>query len=224
MIGRMQRMTAVFLVFSLVFLFGCADRSLYSWRDQAWRKDAEAICLAKGGYEPSAFVQRLNRINDKGACGVWYPLKVSAGLSGYVGFSTSATLNCPVTSALDGWLYHVVEPAAARTYGAYVREIQVLSSYSCRTRNSKAYGKASEHSFGNAIDISAFKLSDGRTVTVEHGWSGSPQDRVFLREVHSGACKTFTTVIGPNGDRQHRDHFHLDLARHNADNSYRYCK
>lgn len=220
----MHRMTAVLLVFSLVFLFGCADRSLYSWRDQAWRKDAEAICLAKGGYEPSAFIQRMSRINDKGACGIWYPLEVSAALQGYVGFTTSATLNCPLTSALDGWLYHVVEPAAARVYGAYVREVQVLSSYSCRTRNGEAFGKASEHAFGNAIDIAAFKLSDGRTVTVEHGWHGDPQARAFLREAHSGACKMLTTVIGPDGDRHHYNHFHLDLARHDAAGKYRYCK
>jgi len=26
------------------------------------------------------------------------------------------------------------------------------------------------------------------------------------------------------GDRQHQDHFHLDLARHNKDGTYRYCK
>jgi hypothetical protein len=220
----MHRMAALALVFALLFLFGCAERSLYSWRDQAWRKDAEAICLAKGGYEPSPFIERMRSINDKGACGISYPLKVSAALQGYVGFSTNATLNCPLTSAFDGWLYHVVEPAAQRVYGSYVREVQVLSSYSCRTRNSKAYAKVSEHSFGNAIDIASFTLDDGRTVTVEHGWRGSPQDRVFLREVHSGACKLFTTVIGPNGDRNHYNHFHLDLARHNAEGTYRYCK
>jgi hypothetical protein len=224
MIGRMHRMTALAFVFALLFLFGCAERSLYSWRDQAWRKDAEGVCLAKGGYEPSAFVQRMRRINDKGACGVWYPLNVTGALQGYVGLSKPATLNCPLTSALDGWLYHVVEPAAQRVYGAYVTKIQVLSSYSCRTRNSKAYGKVSEHSFGNAIDIAAFTLSDGRTITVEHGWRGAPQDRVFLREVHQGGCKLFTTVIGPDGDKQHYNHFHLDLARHNEAGTYRYCK
>jgi len=224
MIGRMHRFTALTLVFALLFLFGCAERSLYSHRDQAWRQDAEAICLAKGGYEPSPFIQRMNRINGKGACGVYYPLKVSASLSGYVAFSTPATINCPMTSALDGWFYHVVEPAAQRIYGSYVREVRVAASYSCRTRNHKPGAKASEHSFGNAIDIAAFTLADGRTITVEGGWRGDRQDQAFLREVHTGACQLFTTVIGPNGDRYHIDHFHFDLARHNADNSYRYCK
>ena len=218
-------MAAIVVIGALVFLFGgCANKALYSWRDQAWRKDAEAICLAKGGYEAGPGVERLRRINDKGACGIWYPLKVSSALQGYVGFTRDATLNCPLTSTLDGWLYHVVQPAAARTYGAYVTEAKILSSYSCRTRNGKAYAKASEHSFGNAIDVAGFTLSDGRTVTVEHGWRGAAADRAFLREAHSGACKLFTTVIGPDGDRQHQDHFHLDLARHNKDGTYRYCK
>lgn len=224
MIAAMHRMAAFTLVFALMFLFGCAERSLYSWRDQAWRKDAEAICLGKGGYEPSAFVQRMSRINDKGACGISWPLKVSAGLQGYVGFSQPATLNCPLTAALDGWLLHVVEPAAMSVYGAYVTNVKVLSSYSCRTRNSAAYAKVSEHSFGNAVDIAGFTLSDGRTVSVEHDWRGDAQARAFLRQVHSGACKLFTTVIGPDGDRYHYNHFHLDLARHNEAGTYRYCK
>ncbi|MEJ8571883.1 extensin family protein [Microbaculum marinum] len=220
-----QRTVAILLVGALLFVFsGCANRSLYSWRDQAWRKDAEAICMGKGGYESSAFVERMRRINDKGACGIWYPLKVSGALQGYVAYSTPAVVNCPMTAAVDGWFYHVVQPAAARIYGAYVTKVQVMASYSCRTRNSKAYAKVSEHSFGNALDIGAFTLSDGRTVTVQHGWRGSAADRAFLREAHSGACKLFTTVIGPDGDSHHYNHFHLDLARHNEDGSYHYCK
>jgi hypothetical protein len=40
--------------------------------------------------------------------------------------------------------------------------------------------------------------------------------------VHDGACSVFTTVLGPAYDANHRDHFHLDLARHNAEG--RICK
>jgi len=225
MIGAMQKLVAIVLIGVMLFLFGgCANRGLYSYRDQAWRKDAEAICLAKGGYERSSYVERLRRINDRGACGIHYPLKVSGALQGYVAFSQPATLNCPVTSAFEGWLYHVVQPAALQAYGAYVNRVTVAASYSCRTRNHKAGAKASEHAFGNAIDISAFTLTDGRTVTVRGGWRGSQADRAFLRQVHRGACELFTTVIGPDGDRYHTDHFHFDLARHSADGTYRYCR
>ncbi len=32
----------------------------------------------------------------------------------------------------------------------------------------------SEHAFGNAIDIAAFTLADGRRITVQEGWHGTP--------------------------------------------------
>ena len=46
---------------------------------------------------------------------------------------------------------------------------------------------------------------------------GKPEDRktaeaAFLRRLHSGACGTFTTVLGPDANEAHRNHFHFDLA------------
>lgn len=40
----------------------------------------------------------------------------------------------------------------------------------------------------------------------------------FLRRLHKGACGVFGTVLGPEANEMHRDHFHFDLAqpRHNA--------
>jgi hypothetical protein len=35
----------------------------------------------------------------------------------------------------------------------------------------------------------------------------------FLREIHEAACGTFGTVLGPEANEAHRDHFHLDMAR-----------
>ena len=54
------------------------------------------------------------------------------------------------------------------------------------------------------------------------GWWGALAERNFLRAVHGGSCSVFTTVLGPAYDANHRDHFHLDLARHNAEG--RICK
>jgi hypothetical protein len=46
-------------------------------------------------------------------------------------------------------------------------------------------------------------------------------DAQFLRQLHKGACRVFGTVLGPEANEAHRDHFHFDLAhrRHNA-----YCQ
>jgi hypothetical protein len=40
----------------------------------------------------------------------------------------------------------------------------------------------------------------------------------FLRQLHKGACGFFGTVLGPEANEAHRDHFHFDLAqrRHSA--------
>ena len=35
----------------------------------------------------------------------------------------------------------------------------------------------------------------------------------FLREAWQGACGPFTTVLGPEANRAHRNHFHIDLAQ-----------
>lgn len=34
----------------------------------------------------------------------------------------------------------------------------------------------------------------------------------FLRAAHSAACKVFGTVLGPEANRAHRNHFHVDMA------------
>ena len=41
---------------------------------------------------------------------------------------------------------------------------------------------------------------------------GPSPDAVFLRRLHRGACSTFGTVLGPDANEAHRNHFHLDLA------------
>lgn len=39
----------------------------------------------------------------------------------------------------------------------------------------------------------------------------SATDGKFLRRLHKGACETFGTVLGPEANEAHRDHFHFDL-------------
>lgn len=179
--------------------------------------------MAKGSFA-RPYVEPISRINGSGACGIWQPLRVTAALGGMVAFSRPETLNCPMTSALDGWLWHSVQPSALKTFGVPVIEVRTMGAYNCRTRNNRPGARLSEHAFGNALDVAAFRLADGREITVLGGWRGEPDEQAFLREVHRGACDIFSTVIGPDGDRHHQDHFHLDLARHNAQGTHRHCR
>ena len=85
----------------------------------------------------------------------------------------------------------------------------------------------SEHSFGNAIDVSGFRLADGREIVIVRDWKKTDtQEAAFLREVHAGACQHFTTVLGPGADVFHYNHFHLDLAMHGSTSTgpRRYCQ
>lgn len=202
---------------------GCSRGPQYGEKRAAWRSIAERNCIKAGRVTPSAYVEQRPKIRA-GACGANNPFKVLAADSGRVGLSPSATLACPMIPAFDRWLTDSVQPMAYALFGSPVAEVNVAASYGCRTRNSKRGARLSEHSFGNAIDISSFELEDGRTISVKSDWKSDSSDAIFLRTVHGDACKQFTTVIGPDGDRYHTDHFHLDLARHNKDGSYRYCK
>lgn len=132
---------------------------------------------------------------------------------GPVAIKPTATLACPIVSELDRWLADTVQPSAMRWFGVRVAEIRQISAYSCRGMNGNSRAHISEHAFGNALDISAFVLADGRRVTVKDGWRGMPEEQGFLRDVQSGACAHFTTVLAPGSNVFHYDHIHVDLMR-----------
>ena len=118
--------------------------------------------------------------------------------------------------AVERWVQTVVEPAARFHFGVPLVEVKVMASYGCRAMNNQWGARLSEHGHANALDVGGFVLADGREIKVKTGWLGDMRERAFLRAVHGGACNTFTTVLGPNYDRMHHEHIHLDLMRRNA--------
>src|SRR3569832_1469692 len=133
--------------------------------------------------------------------------------AGPVAIKPAATLACPLVSVLDRWLSETVQPAAQRWFRQRVVEIKQISAYSCRGMNGNPSAHISEHAFGNALDIAAFTLADGRHVTVKDGWRGLPEEQGFLRDGEAGACQQFTTVLAPGSNVYHYDHIHVDLMR-----------
>jgi hypothetical protein len=125
----------------------------------------------------------------------------------------TATLACPIVSALDHWIATAMQPAAMKWFRQPVAEIKQISAYSCRGMNGQVGAPISEHAFGNALDIAAFVLADGRRVTVKDGWKGSPEEQGFLRDIQAAACDQFTTVLAPGSNSFHYDHIHVDLMR-----------
>lgn len=135
---------------------------------------------------------------------------------GQVSMKPAATLACPIVSALDRWLSDSVQPAAMRWFGVRVVEIKQISAYSCRGMNGNPHAHISEHAFGNALDIAAFTLADGRRITVKGGWRGMPEEQGFLRDVQGAACQQFNTVLAPGSNAHHEDHIHVDLMRRSS--------
>lgn len=125
---------------------------------------------------------------------------------------------------LDRWVKEVVEPAARYQFRQELVGIKVLASYSCRPMNNVEGAMISEHAYANAIDVGGFTLADGTTISVQRGWNGSRAEQAFLRVVHDGSCAYFTTVLGPNYNSLHSNHFHLDLAHHGRDGLMHICK
>jgi hypothetical protein len=132
-------------------------------------------------------------------------------------------MTCPLASSFTDWARYAVAPAAKQYLGSEVVRIETMGTFNCRAVNGSRSGKLSEHAFANAVDVSAFVLRDGRRVSVLNGWRGSPEERAFLRRLHQSACKRFGTVLGPEYNAAHANHFHFDMARSNT-NGTPYCR
>ena len=58
-------------------------------------------------------------------------------------------------------------------------------------------------------------MQDGSEITVLQGWRAESTSRA-MRKMHKAACGPFGTVLGPQADRFHQDHFHFDTARYRS--------
>ncbi len=159
----------------------------------------------------------LGRVDGRGACGITSAVKVRS-VAG-VALSPRATIDCRTAAALKTWVERGVVPAVG-SEGGGVSSLRVVSHYACRNRNNQAGGRLSEHAFGRAIDIAGIRLRDGTEMTVLTDWNSS-DDGAQLRQMWRAACGPFGTVLGPEANRFHRDHFHFDTARYRSGS---YCR
>ena len=142
-------------------------------------------------------------------------------------FGTQTTnlgaMTCPLASSFTDWARFAVVPAAKKYLGSEVVKIETMGTFNCRAIAGSRSGRLSEHAFANAVDVSAFVLRDGRRVSVLNGWRGSSEERAFLRRLHQSACKRFGTVLGPEYNAAHANHFHFDMAK-STSNGAAYCR
>jgi hypothetical protein len=134
-----------------------------------------------------------------------------------VSVKPAAVLRCAMATALADWIRTDIAPLAANL-GSSISDLDNFDSFECRGRNRVVGARLSEHGRANALDVRAFKLANGRSISLT--------DRTVPRELREtvlhSVCARFSTVLGPGSDWYHEDHIHLDLMERR--NNYRICQ
>ncbi|MFN6934213.1 MAG: extensin family protein [Tsuneonella sp.] len=170
------------------------------------------VCLSELGASGAQFAPVADRFYGAG-CATVGTVNLSAlqGDDARFQLSNLGPVSCPLADTLAAWARYGVDRAAREVLGSPLVRIETMGSYSCRTVAGSA--RMSAHATAQAVDIAAFLLADGRRVSVLGDWSeGTAEKQRFLRLVHASACKRFGTILGPDYNAAHRDHFHLEAT------------
>jgi len=139
-----------------------------------------------------------------------------------VALSDQPVISCRFAEHLSAWLGELVAPLIAGRLSAEAKAVRTGPGYECRNRNRAAIGKLSAHALGQAVDIAAFELSNGKTMHLKPDGDAAMQAAVGA--IRSAACGWFTTVLGPGSDAAHADHMHVDIMQHGSSDRYRICQ
>lgn len=190
--------------------FGCAGRAhfLTSYKLSRLHNDP-ALCdqvLSTSGLRFS----RQADSEPSARCPLENTLRIQGG---DVALSSSFLASCPLAVAYALFDIHTLQPAAQAVFGQRVARIDHLGSFACRNIYNRANGRLSQHATANALDMAGLRLADGQRIGVLKDWNDEGDKGRFLRLLRDGACKNFSTVLGPEYNAAHRDHFHVDMGR-----------
>ncbi|HKJ60950.1 MAG TPA: extensin family protein [Hyphomicrobiales bacterium] len=150
----------------------------------------------------------------EGVCGTPAPVELNSVSAGQtVTIRPAAKLNCNMASQFHRWMVEIVQPGAKAYLDTEIAGVINVASYHCRTRYNDPGQRMSQHAFANALDVAGFITAKGVQIDVERFWEGDTPQSHFLREIHDGACKIFGTVLGPEANAAHHNHFHLDMTK-----------
>jgi len=151
----------------------------------------------------------LKPIYDGPSCQIPHPVKLQA--IGSVEMRPAATLTCAMAASFAAWTRNELVPSSRLRYFSGIQTIHQGSAYSCR-RIARSR-TMSAHSQGNALDVMALTLNNGKKIDVKKQGLFSFRARGLLNNVRSDGCEYFTTVLGPGYNWDHRNHFHFDLMQ-----------
>ena len=167
--------------------------------------DDPAVCRAAVRDAGAVFTPVTDRQQPDG-CGWSDAVRLSA--IGPARLASPVTLTCPLTASMVLFHRHVLQPEAEAAFGVSVRVVDHVGSYACRNVYHRDQAPLSRHAQADAIDITGWRLADGRRITVEKGWS-APGEAAFLHGLQADGCRYFGSFLGPGYNAAHRTHFHL---------------
>lgn len=170
----------------------------------------DASCIADLGASGARFVPLPDAFAAPGCNKLGtVQLVALAGDRSPLSVSNLGPVRCATAKAFTDWARFGVDRAARQILGSPIARIETMGSYACR--NVAGTERRSAHARAEAIDVSGFVLADGRRIVLKRDWEdGDAATREFLRVVHKSACKRFGTVLGPEYNAAHADHFHLE--------------
>ena len=175
-------------------------------------EQAQAAIRGQVCGDPAIQGEVIPDIAGPGGCGVIGAVRVKS-VAG-VRLTTQPTIDCNTAKALRRWVTDGIRPAVGDTGGG-LAALRIVGHYTCRNRvgGSSGNNKLSEHGRGRAVDIGGIQLKNGRELTVLTDWGRGTAGQQ-LRAMWKAACGPFGTVLGPESNAAHRDHFHVDTARY----------
>lgn len=174
-----------------------------------WRlRDDPALCDQALQTSTLRYAHQADSATDA-KCPLTDTLRIQGG---DVALSSSFLSSCPLAVAYALFDIHALQPAAQAVFGQKVTQVDHLGSFACRNVYNRSQGRLSQHASANALDIAGFRLADGRRITVLKDWKDEGDNGRFLRLVRDGACRQFNTVLGPDYNAAHHNHFHVDMG------------
>lgn len=169
---------------------------------------------------------RFERVRQPVA-GVITPVVVTGPLRGVTVRNHSAPV---IHELMDCRLAVALARYAPMLRGLGVREIRHISLYRAPTASQAARRPVqTRHPGGMAIDVGSFVMESGATLVVERDFHGRRRrpvcgptarvpDQPQARTLRTLACEAarrgyFHVVLTPNFNAEHRNHFHLEVAR-----------
>lgn len=147
--------------------------------------------------------------SSAGECPLDNPVRVTR--FGPVALSASFLSSCPLALSSAMLVAQAAAPQAQTLFGKRLERIDHVGSFAWRNIYHRAEGRRSEHASAEALDVTAFRFSDGSRLTVGADYRADNAGGDYLRSVFSASCAYYGNALGPDYNAAHSSHFHLGM-------------